>query len=401
MRVLASADHHYEASGARWAECLRIHAWIAEQVEELRPDLFLSGGDVYERASTPIEREAVADWLRRIAEVCPVVVAKGNHEKTLDDLLLGRLETRHPVIVEEGVGVHLVAGAAVAVVAWPDRAELAAGLPAGASLADAARAHLQDVLRGLGQELAGHPGPRILLGHLQVSGSKVSTGQPLAPGAEVDVSLADIALAAADVSIFGHIHLPQDWEFDGAPIIYPGSPYRTSFGEAEEKSVVLLEVTGGTNEAPGARGPVTWSRIITPAAPMLLIEGRVADIECSETGADFRGLELDRAPEDSELQDAEIRLRYEVASTEREIGAREAKAWKANWLGRGAARVKLEEQVIPQVRAREAAAEVAAATGIEAKLLAHWAASRPELSEEDVERLLRAAAEIEREARIG
>lgn len=279
MRILASADHHFEASGARWAECLRVHAWIAEQVEELQPDLFLSGGDVYERASTPIEREAVADWLRRIAEVCPIVVAKGNHEKGLDDLLLGRLETRHPVIVEEGVGVHLVAGAAVAVVAWPDLADLAAELPAGASLADAARAHLQGVLRGLGQELAEHAGPRILLGHLQVSGSKVSTGQPLAPGSEVDVALADVALAGADVSIFGHIHLPQDWEFDGSPIIYPGSPYRTSFGEAEEKSIVLLDIKHGLRWGDGSK----WSRIVTPAAPMILLEA-----EWTGTGLEFR-----------------------------------------------------------------------------------------------------------------
>ena len=391
MRILASADHHFEASGARWAECLRIHAWIAEQVEELRPDLFLSGGDVYERASTPVEREAVADWLRRVAAVCPVVIAKGNHDRQLDVELLARLETRHPVIVEESVGVHILGGAAVAVVAWPNQAELAAGLAAGESVADAARAHLRDILRGLGEELAKHQGPRILLGHLQVSGSKVSTGQPLAPGSEVDVALADVALAGADASIFGHIHLPQDWEFDGRPIIYPGSPFRTSFGEAEEKSIVLVDIEDDDMAA------LSWRRIPTPAAPMLLIEAKLADIKCPE--GDFRGLELDWAPEDDELPEAEIRLRYEVASTEREIGKRDAAEWKKTWLGRGAARVKIEERVIPHVRAREAAAEVAAATGIEAKLRKHWAASRPELSEEDVERLARLAADIEREVR--
>lgn len=103
----------------------------------------------------------------------------------------------------------------------------------------------------------------------------------------------------------------------------------------------------------------------------------------------------------SDVVGAEIRLRYRVSASQREAARAAARQLRGELLARGAARVKIEEQVIPQIRAREAAAEVAAATGIEAKLRAHWAASRPELSEEDVERLARMAADIEREVSHG
>lgn len=76
MKILASGDHHWDEH-SRFDECERIHGWIASQIEYERPDVFLSAGDIYERASTPRERAAVAEWLVRVAETCPVVIAKG------------------------------------------------------------------------------------------------------------------------------------------------------------------------------------------------------------------------------------------------------------------------------------------------------------------------------------
>ena len=80
MKIVASGDHHFDEHSPRWAECLRIHRWMADEVRRRKPDLFLSGGDIYERASTPVERSAVAEWLTVLAETCPVIIAKGKYE---------------------------------------------------------------------------------------------------------------------------------------------------------------------------------------------------------------------------------------------------------------------------------------------------------------------------------
>lgn len=358
MKLIASGDHHFDMH-LRWAECLRVHAWIADLVEQERPDVFLSGGDVYERASTPIERDAVATWLTHIAEICPVVIAKGNHDRALDLALLGRLSTRHPIIVEERAGVHVVGGIAIATVAWPSRSELltAAGDAGAAGADDIASNALRNVLLGLGAELRQHAGPKVLLGHFMIDGSVTSTGQPLV-GHAMNVGLADLGLVGADITLASHIHAPQDWSFDGRPVAYAGSPFRTSFGELEAKSVVVVE----WDEA----DVMTWRRVETPATPMIHIEAALQFL-----GGEWLVVSEDPAAELPVLG-AEVRLRYRVAADLREQGRQCAEARHQQLLRDGAIHVQVEEVVIPTTRAR--APEVAAATGVGEQLRALWAA---------------------------
>jgi DNA repair exonuclease SbcCD nuclease subunit len=373
--ILASGDHHFDEHG-RFEECVRVHRFIAEEVARQRPDVFLSAGDIYERASTPKERAVVAAWLTEIAETCPVVIAKGNHDRPLDCELLGRLRTRHPIVVEEACGVHHVGGAAIAVVAWPSRSSVAAmagGELAGEALDDETRRELQHVLRGLGDELARHDGPRILLVHALINGARTSHGQ-LLRGGELNVGLEELGLAQADIVVAGHIHAAQAFEYGGVPILYTGAPFRTAFGECEEKSILAAEVR---------RGAATWRRIPTPAAPMELREGRFVD-----------GV-LDVAiPE--HVEGAEVRLRYAVAADQREAAAREAEALAAALRARGAARVKLEPVVHAELRAR--APEIALARGVAEKLRTLWEARSAGLEPERQERLLRCLAELEEAA---
>lgn len=355
MKIIASGDHHYDQH-RRFAECVRIHAWIADLVRTERADAFLSGGDIYERASTPTEREAVAEWLTAIAEVCPVVIAKGNHDRPLDVYWLRRLRTRHPVIVEERAAVHRVGEASIATVAWPSRSALAAMVGGDAAgTEDAARVALSAVLRGLGHELASHNGPRVLLGHFMIDGSKTSTGQELL-GAEMNVSLADLALAGADVVIASHIHMAQSWEVNGTPVLMCGSPFRQNFGELEPKSVVLLEWQG--------RELARVDRVPTPATPMVHL-----DATWNPDSASLDGLDDADFPEG-----AELRLRFHVPSDHREAARRDAQRWAEEFRAAGAASVKLEECVIATTRARSP--EVARAVTLVDKLDALWSARR-------------------------
>lgn len=364
-KIIASSDHHFDQHSPRWAECLRIHDWIAQQVEEQQPDVFASAGDIYERASTPHEREAVAAWLTRIAAVCPVVIVRGNHDRAEDVALLRRLSTLHPIIVEERAAVHYVGDLAICAVAWPSRPMLRSvcpEAPTSEAVDDVAREMLRNVLRGMAGELMGHDGPRILLMHAMVDGSVTSTGQPLV-GCEFNCGLSDLALAQPHVGILGHIHKPQRWEHGGASYLYTGSPFRTAFGETETKSIVMWE-----------DGEVT--RLTTPAQPMVLLED-----EWLPGGGWLNGL---HDLTDS-VEGAEIRLRYRTASDQRDAAKLAAGEYRNGLIEEGATSVKLEEVV--QTTTRQRAPEIAAALTLTDKLEALWEASGIEVDEPRKQRL--------------
>ena len=385
-RILASGDHHFDASSPRWEECQRIHDWIAARAETEKPDLFLSAGDLYERASTPVEREVVATWLTRIADVCPVVMVRGNHDASQDLALLRRLKARHPITVEERAAVHVVAGVAVACLAWPSRSSLAASMPGATtaeSLNDGTRGVLGNVLRGLGLQLQAHDGPTVLLSHAMVDGSVTSVGQPLV-GCESNVSLTELGLAGAHATVLGHIHKPQDWAFDGRPIMYTGSPFRTAFGEVEQKSILSAEWSD-------ERGLASWSRILTPATPMVLLTADyLGDGAASASG-------FVRSPNWDIPEGCEARLRYRVEADQREAARAAVASTVEELLLIGAKSVKVEEVVRPKVRARTP--EIATADSLGEKLDVLWDAREPELDAERRTRLKALAQSVETEVR--
>lgn len=362
MKVLASGDNHFDEH-RRFSECIKVHQFMVDTARAERVDLFLCAGDVYERASTPRERAAVADWLRAMASVCPVVITRGNHDRMLDIDLMAKLESEHPIIVETGAGVHYVGGAAVLAMAWPERATLAAACAemSPAELDLTAQDLLRNVMRGLDAQVADFDGPRIGLGHFMVDGSVTSVGQPMV-GHSMNVGLSDLALLGCPLVLMGHIHKPQAWTYGGCEILYTGSPYRTTFGEVEEKSVVLAEF----------HGPhlVDVRRIPTPCSPMFLAEDewRAGPDGARDWLVGWGGLPDDPA----DLRGAEVRLRYRVPADRRDEARAAAEPVRAGLLERGAVHVKLDPQVIPTTKAR--APEVAKARTIGDKLAALWAA---------------------------
>ncbi len=353
VRIMASGDHHFEEE-SRFQECIRVHGWMVEQARERKIDLFLSGGDIYERASTASERLAVAAWLTAMAEVAPVVIAKGNHDREFELSLLRQLRTRHPIIVEEQAAVHVIAGVAVAAVAWPDRSRLLAAAGSQSAADDAMRAALQAVLRGLGDQLSEHDGPRILLGHFMCDGAETSTGQPLL-GQPIRVGLDDLALARAHLTVMAHIHKAQIWSIGDALALYTGSPYRTTFGQLETKAVTVAEFDGARM--------LSVVQVETPATRMVQIEEEWGALP----GSNVDGW-LGDPPDD--VRGAEVRLRLSMPSDKREAARAAGAELEAFLLKHGALSVKREDQVTTEKRAR--APEVAAATTAADKLSAYW-----------------------------
>ncbi len=354
MRFALIADSHFHEA-SRFEECQRLHTWIAQDAAARGCTAWLHAGDLYEKKSSPRERDAAAAWVQQMGRLCgPGVIVRGNHD-AIDDLpLLERLDTdRQAVHVVEGARVVRLGPASIACLAWPQRGRLAALLPdrSKEEVEQAAGDALRDVLRGLGQELAECPedGPRLFLGHVMVRGSKTSTGQPLV-GCDFELGLEDLVLVgAADAYLLGHIHKGQDWKVNGSPAIYPGSPRRTAFGELEPKGYVVIE-----HDQHGLR----WEFVEAPATPMVQLEGT------------WRGrLELDEA---FNPDGAEVRLRYHVAADEREAARAEVEDYARELVVVGALSVKVEEVVETTTRSRTP--EVAAARTLADKLQALWLA---------------------------
>lgn len=351
MRIAIVADSHFDEH-SRFQECIRLHTWIADDARARGVDVVLHAGDVFERKSTPAERNAFAAWVTLIASFAPIVIVRGNHDALHDLQIFAGLDTDHPVIVEEGADCHAVATEAgellVACLAWPRKAELLASGTFGDDEGAAGRA-LRAVLSGLRDELESVERlPRVLLTHAMVRGSMTSVGQPLV-GCDMELGLEDLALAGADLIALGHIHMPQDWDVAGVPAVYPGSPRRTAFGEVEDKGYVVAEFDGPRL--------VGWERVVAPATPMVLIDVHVA-ADGTVSPVDLAGLE-----------GAEVRLRVHGAASAR-AAIRGASDELRAALEQAGAAAKIEEVVTAEVRAR--APEVAAAVSLKDKLLAHW-----------------------------
>ena len=399
MLILGTGDHHFNLN-SRWAECVRVHQWLVREVRERKPDLFLSGGDLYHAESTPQERRCVANWLKAIADVCPVVLTKGNHDPPLDCHLMGRLAAQHAIIVEEGSRVEDIdlheSVAAIATVAWPDRASLAniTGRPLSAEEVDNIGGDaLRNLFRGFGEQWDGFDGPKILLGHFMIDGSKTGTGQPLI-GKEMHIGLSDLALAKPSIVFASHIHKAQEFEYDGIPIVLPGSLYRRDFGEMEEKSYVLAEFDGSRL--------VDWERIASPCRPMVLVNGKydyAAGMEYPQLMIKMPGWEdwgIGGLPGyGGSLIDADVRLRYTVEADKRDAARKAADEWKRLALEMGkAAHVQVDPEIKTEIHAR--APEIAAAHTLEDKLRAYWAASGAGIDADRESRLLNLLPELQK-----
>ena len=358
MRRVAFLTDLHICRELRWAECQRILEWSACEIEREIPDAITLGGDFFDRKPDVGEMRVLAEWLVRLGNVAPVYGVAGNHDPagmSVFDLL----EAVHPITIAERPvvvpGDGKAHGLDFVLLPWPRKAQLLAMLgDVGKEEARLVGGELLlDVLRGLAAPSHSEAG-RCFVGHVQLRGAKVSVGQPLAPGADFEIGLEDLALAACDAYLLGHIHRPDDMLAGGMPAVYGGSFRRCDFGEVEEKSLVYATFT--------ARGaPAQIERVRIPCTPLLLIED-----EWTPNGW-FRG----ESQHDSEIQGAEIRFRYSVAADQREAARDAANRDAAELLARGAAAVKVEDEVKPVGAAR--APEVARALTLRAKLEALWA----------------------------
>jgi DNA repair protein SbcD/Mre11 len=263
MRVLHSSDWHW--SNDHIDRCCSSALFVVSTAERLEPDLHIISGDWWDRR-TMVGSVAFLSSIKTLialAAVCPVVIIDGNeaHDAEGSVAWLKHLNTVHPILTSTRPESYFVIGddfvsaqdspkararAIVHTFPYPTKAYFLAGKTP--TSIDATNKAIQDALRGLfmgfGALSTSSRIPAIFVGHCNVTGASLSTGQVLL-GQDIMVSKHDLALAECDYYALGHIHKAQAV----APMMwYAGSTYHCNFGETEKKQIHLITFPDDTIE---------------------------------------------------------------------------------------------------------------------------------------------------------
>ena len=365
LKVLHSADWHFQNDPTALDEVVRVTDHLAVVAKKERPDVIVLAGDLVDELHSRIRLDseaarAVIKAVTAMGDIAPVVIVRGtlSHDRN-SPYIFESLRTRFPVVVASepmqvglfsspfgeptfnhvGAEGHMVA--VFTLLPSLDKSWMAANFGGGIREGNASwRESLHDLLAGFGLINEGFDCPRILVTHGMLTGAQFSSGQE-AIGEDMEFGLDTLRAAKADFVALGHVHRMQTF---GSDIAYCGSPGRMNFGEPEEKGALLVEVE---------RGMAPVMRFIpTPARRFVFAEATFEEVpsELARVVADCRG--------------AHVRFRYSIPEEQRHAVSREA--LESAILESGAAKVKIECQIIPIVRSR--AAGISAVPSLVAKL---------------------------------
>ncbi len=350
------ADLHL-GRGPRAPETHRINRWILETLAERRPDAVLIAGDLHHSAPTPEERLDASDFLIDLAAGRSVLGVAGNHDPPHVVELYSRLRADRQISFYEEMTVVVTHDVAIAMLPWQRRApEVETLRLTVAERVAAERAELHRQLAGLGACLdKSRAKAKLVLGHLMLREASVAIGQPEPRGGEFTLGLDELGLVRADGYLLGHVHRGQDFTIGDAPVVYPGSTIRRTYGEVERKHIAFVHVDFG----PTPTVSIEW--VETPATPMVLAEVAWEELEPGRYG--FSG---DLAALLADAAGADVRVTYAVPEAHRAAAALEAAALEAKLFTAGAKLCKTEESIIPSLRAR--APEIAQTSSLREKV---------------------------------
>ncbi len=249
-------------------------------------DLAIFAGDAFKtRNPTPTYQREFARRIKRLADICPVVLVVGNHDlptmvqkassveifRTLQvpNVIVGRRDQLHHVQTKRGP-------VQVATIPYPMRQRLLAREEMrGKSIHEidlALQEGVSAVIQNLAQSLQPDL-PAILAGHLSVGEAVFGSERSVMIGRDVSVVKSTLADPVWDYVALGHIHRHQnltEGERGVPPVVYSGSLERIDFGEEREpKGFCWVEVQ---------RGATRWEFVPVAARPFVTVR---ADVRAS------------------------------------------------------------------------------------------------------------------------
>lgn len=256
MKILHFADIH--ARDKDLEEIRRCCTAIIEGAINEKPDLIVNAGDTFDRQDVRLDSESaryMLEFHEQLSNIATLAVVLGtpSHDGKAS-LALEYSSVGHNVVVCSTPEQLLFSGgelfraedwprhvsavqAVVSMIPQPTKQffQGTGGIQSSdAQIGEAMTA----IFAGLSPQPQKYNCPHILVGHFQVGGAFVSSGQQLT-GRDIEVSRDQLDLAKADIACLGHIHLQQQI---GDNIFYSGSIYRKDFGEMEPKGFYIHEL---------------------------------------------------------------------------------------------------------------------------------------------------------------
>lgn len=273
LRFVHIGDLH-AVSGPKNADRIAALDYVIDRECQQPVSAWLFPGDVSDSGLTIDLRNLLIGRALKMADVAPLVIVRGNHDPVGDLDFFAKLRGRWPIyVVNEPTVIDVplsdsnilrpdVITAAIACIPYPNKVEIvAAGTPQDQITVVAKQAfdaifmelgHRLDLVRAEGR-------PTLAIGHVNISGSVASTGQPQI-GSELEIDATHLARLGDCYIGFNHIHKHQRH--------YAGSLCRCDFGETEPKGYVVVDYDLGE----GRRWLHRDRFIEVPVPPMYHVE---------------------------------------------------------------------------------------------------------------------------------
>lgn len=376
---------------------------LATAIRAVSPDLVLLGGDlagttVPHRAS-PGERNALVGFLLALrqdttAEV-PVVVVRGNHDYPGDWDFLGALPgvtwVDRPRVVVDADHRYAVIG-----LPWLDKSAVDREQPYADAVKAAYEAAILDpeTLRELLRMAEDRTSAVFGLGHIAVLSGILRPGQPVVPTADPVLTATwfhRLNRVGADAVMLGHYHGPQFIAGAGITVYYGGAVFAHEHGEELER--------GWTHWTRASSGDwVPAHKVLEQGCWMIL---RVDAASRQVTGLEPAATPLEgiHSPEDcAALRLGPRRCRVKVVISVGTVALEAARVVGETWraaLEAATAEVRLAFETATTTRAREGAAEIAAAIRVSDKLSRYLERVEPRPEAAVAERALQLLEEVE------
>lgn len=252
MKVLATADWHIRDKSIEESEkCLNFLCGKAQEV-----DLVIIAGDIFDSRDIKLDSKSaklVIKTISELADLCPVAIVTGttSHDGSAPEILRyarGKYDVHVSSMPEQiymigeylydrpGIG-NTKADAVLTLIPTPTKQFFGSDADIQTSNEQISQA-MNGLFAGFGAKAADYPRvPHLLVGHWQVSGCKLSTGQVLT-GQDISISVDQMSFTNASAHLLGHIHMPQQL---GDRTFYSGSLYPLSWGENHEHGFFVHE----------------------------------------------------------------------------------------------------------------------------------------------------------------
>lgn len=359
-----------------------------ELIVEQQPDLVLVGGDLagysVPHRVTVGERNTLLGALVRLAEICPVVVIRGNHDSVGEWDFLSHC---HNITYTDAVEHIRFPRFSVVALPWLDQGML----PDSDDYTKAVRKAYGDAIQGLAGEIradARKDIPTFLLVHGAFSASMLHEGQPVVPTRDPLLDLTQLCAGLPFTAAFaGHYHLGQD-VMGPIPGCYGGSLFVHNFGEDYPKTVAFFNTGSGLFETLEVRQPARVKLVID-------VETRTV-LEVKPPVLPLQGVPLAKlktALAKSTIE-AEFRLEYHTPEGKADVARGVADAVERD-LRDHSGSVEVVARVERDLKLRDGADLVAAAPTLPAKIRA-WAKGRATVSQSVMDGAILQLVEIER-----